>query len=225
MSMPSPVPGGYMAMAENGLGGKLLDHFLRNVAFANDALTDHSTVDMFSRVDEAVAAEPAGSGDLLFLPWLTGAQCPVFDPNARGGFLNMSLETTRARMVRAVLEGVTFNLRWLLPAVERFSERDFGELHFAGGGAVSDQWSQILADIMDRPVSQLADALHVNTRATAFLAFEQLGMVDMEEISNLCPIKQVYEPKPENRAVYDRLFEQFVAAYERNAPIFAALNG
>jgi len=224
VSTPSPIPGRYVALAENGLGAKALDHFLRNVAFASDALADHSTDDVFRNVEEAVREAPPGSGNLLFLPWLTGSQSPAANPKVRGGFLNLSLGTNRACMVRAILEGVAFSLRWLLPAVERFADQEFEHLHFSGGGALSDEWSQILADVMDRPVLQLEDARHVINRATAFLTFERLGLVGLDDLATLCRVKRSYAPRPETREVYDRLQEQFVAAFEQNRPIFEALN-
>jgi len=224
VSSPSPIPGRYVALAENGIGAKGLDHFLRNVVFASDALADHSADDVFGRVEEIVREAPPGSGSLLFLPWLTGSQAPSSNPKVRGGFLNLSLNTTRAHMVRAILEGVAFSLRWLLPAVERFAEQEFDELHFAGGGALSDEWSQILADVMNRPVLQLEDSRHVINRAVAFLAFERLGLVELDDFPKLCRVKRSYEPRPETRGVYDRLFEQFVASFEQNRPIFEALN-
>ena len=225
VSTPSPIPGRYVALAENGLGAKGLDHFLRNVVFASDALADHSTDNAFGQVEEIVREAPPGSGNLLFLPWLTGTQAPSSNPKVRGGFLNLSLSTTRASMVRAILEGVAFSLRWLLPAVERFAEQEFDELHFAGGAALSDEWSQILADVMDRPVLQLEDARHVINRAVAFLTFERLGLVELDDFPKLCRVRRCYEPRPETREIYDRLFEQFVASFERNRPIFEALNG
>jgi xylulokinase len=183
VSTPSPIPGRYVALAENGLGAKTLDHFLRNVAFAGDALADHSAEDPFAQVEDVVGDVPPGSGNLLFLPWLAGSQAPSANPNARGAFLNISLDTTRAHMVRAILEGVAFSLRWLLPAVETFAEQDFDQLRFAGGAALSDQWSQILADVMDRPVLQLEDARYTINRAAAFLAFERLGLAGMDDAS------------------------------------------
>jgi xylulokinase len=88
-------------------------------------------------------------------------------------------------MVRAILEGTAFSLRWLLPAVERFAEQSFDQLHFAGGAALSDEWSQILADVMSRPVLQLEDARHVINRATAFLVFERLGQVELDDFAGL----------------------------------------
>jgi xylulokinase len=143
----------------------------------------------------------------------------------RGGFLNLSLHSTRAHMVRAILEGVAFNMRWVLPAVEGFVERRFDELLFSGGGAISDAWAQIMADVIDRPLAQLADARHVNNRGTAFLAFVELGVLALDDIDKLCPIKRRYQPRAAHRELYDTLFGQFVAAFEQNRPIFEVLNG
>jgi xylulokinase len=225
LSMPSPIPSRYAVMAECGLGAKPLEHFLTQVIFANDPLADHSTADPFANVEKLVESVAPGSGGLLFLPWLTGASSPRVSTTMRGGFLNLTLETTRARMVRSVLEGVSFHLRWVLPEVERFTGRRFDELHFSGGGAVSNEWSQIIADVMARPVGQLAEARHANNRATAFLAFEQLGIVSLEEVQRLCPIARRYEPRPASQELYQGLFEQFVAAFEQTEPVFGALNG
>jgi xylulokinase len=88
VSSPSPILGRYVALAENGLGAKTLDHFLRNVVFASDELADHSADDVFDRVEKIVREAPPGSGNLLFLPWLTGSQAPSSNPKVRGGFLN-----------------------------------------------------------------------------------------------------------------------------------------
>jgi len=225
VSMPSPISNQYMVMSEVGLGGRPLEHFLTQIAFADDALANHSTADPFANVEKALSSTTAGGGGLLYLPWLTGSQSPRANASMRGGFLNISLETTRARMLRAVLEGVTFSLRWVLPAVERFIDDEFEALQFSGGGAVSAEWSQIMADVMNRPVHQLAEPRFVNNRGTAFLAFEELGIASLSDVEKVCRIGHTYHPKSENRDIYDRLFEQFVAAWDQNRPIFEALNG
>lgn len=225
LSMPSPIQNRYMVMSEVGLGGKPLEHFVKQIAFANDALADHSTPDPFATVEKALRSTPAGSGGLLYLPWLAGSQSPRANGSMRGGFLNISLETDRVHMLRSVLEGVSNSLRWVLPAVEKFIGEDIDELQFSGGGAVSNQWSQIMADTMNRPVHQLAEPRFVNNRGTAFLSFEQLGVISLSDIDKFCRIAHVYDPNPENRALYDQLFEQFVAAWDQNRPIFEALNG
>lgn len=225
VSSPSAIEGSYVAIAENGIGAKALDHFLTNVAFASDALGDHTTDEIFGHVDDLVRDVPPGSGSLLFLPWLTGAHAPSSNENARGGFLNISLGTTRAHMVRSILEGVAYNLRWLLPAVEQFSGQEFEQVHLSGGGALSDEWSQILADVMGRPLLQLDDPRHCITRTTAFLGFERLGLLEMADFPKISRVRRTYEPQPERSAIYDGLFEQFLAAFDRNRPIFDSLNG
>jgi xylulokinase len=225
LAMPSPIRDRYMVMAEIGLGGKPLEHFLENFVFADDELAHHAIADPFANVEKTLRSTPPGSGGLLYLPWLSGSQSPVANGAMRGAFLNISLETNRACMLRAVLEGVAFSLRWALPVVEDFADTKFDALQFSGGGAVSPEWAQIMADTMARPVRRLADPRHVNNRGTAFLAFEELGLASLGEVDKLCRIEQVHEPRPEQRDLYARLFEQFVAAHERTRPIFEALNG
>ncbi len=225
VSMPSPVAGEYLAMAEVGLGGRVVEHFLRNIVFARDPLGDHTVDDPWERIDTTVHDVPVGSHGLLFLPWLTGAQAPRQSMTMRGAFLNVTLETTRADMLRAVLEGVALHLRWMLPGAEAFSGQSFETLYFSGGGATSDQWAQIMADVTGRPILQLEAARHANTRGAAFLVFRRLGLVADDDVDAFRPIRRRYEPRGDARAAYDRLFEIFVRAYEQTEPVYDALNG
>jgi xylulokinase len=224
VSMPSPIRGRYMLMAENGIAAKALDQFLGRVIFSNDALAEHASEAPFSGVEAAVCSTAAGAGGLLFLPWLTGTVAPDANPLARGAFVNLSLETDRSYMLRAVLEGVAFSMRGLLPVVEELTETTFAELRFSGGGARSDVWAQILADVLDRVLLPLADPVHSNNRASALLAFDALGIAGVDEIDRFCPVRNRFEPQPQNRAVYDHLFAQFRATYDGLRPVFDALN-
>ncbi len=224
LSMPSGLPDRYMVLGENGLGGKLLEHFVLNVVHSTDAFADHSTEDAYAQLEQVIAAEPPGSGGLLFLPWLGGVQAPVTDPHMRGAFLNFSFDTTRTRMMRAIVEGIAFNMRWLLPAVEEVHGHAFEELRFSGGGAVSDTWSQVMADVFGRPVLQVADPRYLNAKGAAFVALVQAGLSDLDRIDGFCPTRRAYEPDPARSDLYARLFEQFVKAYEQNRPICETLN-
>lgn len=87
----------------------------------------------FRELDQMAARAPADSGGVIFKPWLYGERTPVEDRFARGGFLNLSLSTSRDDLVRAVLEGVAFNARWLLHAVERFTRHRLDPIRFIGG--------------------------------------------------------------------------------------------
>jgi len=224
VSMPSPIPGRYFVMAEAGIGGGALEYFLEKLVFASDGFGDHSLAERFSALERAIAPIEPGSGGVLFLPWLTGSVTPAEDGQVRGGFLNLSLQTTREHLGRAVLEGVAFNLRWVQQRVARFAKRDISRIKFYGGGALSSAWSQIFADILQMPVEQLSDPEYAASRGLALLGFHRLGELSLEDIEASIPVAAVHEPNREPAARYDEMFAQFVRAFKRNRDVFHALN-
>lgn len=219
LTQPAAIPGRHVLMAEGGLAGKALDFVLQQLVYAADRLGDHRSADPFARLDEAVRATPEGAGGVVFLPWLVGVWSPVGDEHARGAFLNLGLDTTRHHLVRAVLEGIACQLAWLLPHVEALTGRRHEELAFAAGGAESDAWAQILADVCDRPVHQIAEPRLTNCRGSALLAFHHLGLLDLDEAGSLA-VQRSYAPRPEHRALYDDRVERFILAHERLGPLF-----
>jgi xylulokinase len=127
-------------------------------------------------------------------------------------------------MVRAVLEGVAYNNRWLLHAVERFVSRRLDPVRVFGGGAQSDLWCQIHADVMDRSIERLADPVHANLRGAAILAGLALGEVDPAGAASLAVTGDVFRPDPANRECYDRLYAEFPRLYKSQKRMFARLN-
>jgi xylulokinase len=188
-----------------------------------DALPGDGTRGFEELVGLAAAAAP-GSGGIVFTPWIAGERCPVDDRNARGGWHNLSVQTTGEDLVRAVLEGVAYNSRWLNHAVERFTHRRLDRLRIFGGGAQSDLWCQIYADILDRTIERVADPLYVNLRGAGLLAALALGTLRQNEIRGLVPIERVFTPNPQNREVYDRLYAEFARLYRNQRRMFARLN-
>ena len=224
VSMPSPIPGANFVMAEAGIAGGALDYFLDRLVFANDGFGDHRRAERFSALDRAVAAIDPGSDGVLFLPWLTGSVTPAEDGKVRGGFLNLSLQTTREHLGRAVLEGIAFNLRWVQGRVARFAKRDISGIRFYGGGALSSAWAQIFADILQLPVEQLREPEYAASRGLALLGFHHLGELTLEEMQARVPVAATYEPRAEVAARYDAMFAQFVRAFRKNRSVFRALN-
>jgi xylulokinase len=221
LTQPAPIAGKHVLMAEGGLAGKALEFVLQGLIYARDALGDDRRDGAFAALDAAVGATEPGAGGVIFLPWLTGAWAPAGDPKARGGFLNLSLATTRPHLVRAVLEGVACQLRWMLPEIEALTGRRHDELVFGAGGARSDAWAQVLADVCGRPVRQLAEPTLTNCRGAAVLAFHRLGLLDLDRADGLLVEHRRYEPRTELRGLYDDLAGRFVLAHERLGPIFA----
>ncbi len=225
-SLPSALPGRYFVANEQETAGACVA-WLRDEVFCRDDALDPGApaADVFDRFGELAASVPAGSDKLIFTPWLYGEHCPVVSANLRAAFFNLSLRTTRAHMIRAVLEGVAYNTRWLMQGVERFIGRPFSELRFIGGGASSDIWCQIFADVLDRPIDKVADPISANVRGAAFLGWLGLGKLQVAEIAALVPVERRFVPNPEHRAIYDQLFEVFLEIYKSNKSIYERLNG
>jgi xylulokinase len=127
-------------------------------------------------------------------------------------------------MIRAVFEGVAYNARWLLNAVEGFIGRKVESINMVGGGAKSNVWCQIQADVLNRPIRQVKDPIEVNVRGAALLASASLGYLGYHEIGTHVPISKTYTPNPDHRKIYDELFAEFVAIYQNNRKIYARLN-
>lgn len=224
VSMPSPIPGRNFVMAEAGIGGGALEYFLERLVFAQDGFGNHSLSEKFSALERAISSIEPGSNGVLFLPWLTGSVTPAEDGKVRGGFLNLSLQTSREHLGRAVLEGVAFNLRWVQGRVARFAKRDISRIKYYGGGALSSTWSQIFADILKLPVERLRDPEFTVSRGVALLAHHHLGELALGDIEASIPVAATHEPRPELAARYDGMFEQFVRAFKKNRSVFHALN-
>jgi len=215
LSCPGPFADRFLVFAENGLGGKPLEHVLDNVVHTGG----------FDTLDEVLDRVPAGSRGVLFLPWLRGSMAPSNSSTMRGGYVNMSLETGREELVRATCEGVAHNLAWLLPHVEALTGEGIDEVVFVGGAARSPGWAQIVADVLDRPV-QVPDRPEVAiARATALLALHRHGVLTRDDLAALASTGAAREPIAAHHEVYARHQPQFEAVFEALRPISQALNG
>lgn len=221
-SLPSAIPGRYLLTNTQESAGVCLTALVERILFPDGPPAGRDPYE--AALGMAAQVEP-GSDGLLFLPWLNGERAPVDDHLIRGGFFNLGLETTRGHLVRAVLEGVALNARWLLPHVERFVRRRLGPVHLVGGGARSDLWCRIYADVLDRPVRQMAEPDLAGARGVAFQAAVALGHLSYDEVAERTPVAGTFEPDPANRAVYDELARELVNLYRGTRKIAARLNG
>ena len=225
-ALPSAIPGRYLLTNEQETAGGCLQYLRDRIFFPQDALSSGARpANVYQLFDELAAGIPAGSDKLIFTPWLYGERAPMDDHLVRGGFFNQSLGTTRAHMVRAVFEGVAYNSRWLLKYVEQFNKRPVESISMVGGGAKSDLWCQICADVMDRPIKQVKDPIEANVRGAALLTAASLGYLGYHEIGTHVVVEKTYTPNPDHRKIYDELFGEFIAIYENNRKSFARLNG
>jgi xylulokinase len=223
-SFPTAIPGKYQSVNEQDMAGGCLDMLWHNILFYKNQLYATPPENPYPYLDDIAKAVPAGSDHLIFLPWLNGERTPVDDTTLRGGFYNMTKTHTQNHLIRSVLEGVALNSRWSLTYVERFVRRRLSPLNFIGGGAQSDLWCQILADVLNRDIRQVTHPMQANARGAAFIAAVGLGFIDFSDIPGLIRFQRTYHPQPENRDVYDLLYTAFLDIYKKNRSIFHKLN-
>jgi xylulokinase len=218
-SVPGFAGDRYVILDNHDTGGVCLEWLRGNV------LTEPGDEpDPYPALTALAEQSPPGSNGTLFTPWLKGNRTPVADGHARAGFHNLSLTTTRADLVRAVLEGVAFNNVWLHQYVERFAKRRLDPIRVVGGGAASTLWCQIHADVMDRTIERMAEPLHAQLRGMGIAAGLALGAVTKDEVRDLVTVDGTFTPDPAHRATYDTLFAEFTKLYKAQKGMFARLN-
>jgi xylulokinase len=222
-SLPSPLTGRYFIADEQETAGECLNFLRDQVLWPADALgTPPAPADAHRRIDALAATSPPGANGVLFFPWLVGERTPVDDHHLRAAWANLSISTTRADLVRAVLEGVALNTRWLLEGVERFRGGSFPWLHFIGGGASSEVWPQIFADVLDREIRVVADPIRANGRGVALLAAMALGRLDVDGVARSVEVAAVHRPDGRHRALYGDAYRAYRAFHKQNRRWYAS---
>ncbi|MCX7633072.1 MAG: FGGY-family carbohydrate kinase [Turneriella sp.] len=224
-TIPAAIPGRYLIGNEHETAGYCLTYLRDKIFYAKDILTPGGAPpDAYDQFNQLAAEAPPGCEKLLFTPWLIGERTPVEDHTIRGSFFNLSLRHGRAHLIRSVFEGVAFNSRWLLEAVESFIGRKIRSIHFIGGGARSELWCQIHADILNCEVRQVKDPVEANVRGVALLAAVSMRWLRFEDIPSRVAIARVWQPNPANRKIYDLLYTEFKNVYYAHKEIHQRLN-
>lgn len=164
--------------------------------------------------EEADEAEP-GCGGLVFLPYMLGERSPIWDPYARGVFFGLSLQTKRKDMNRAVMEGCGYGLRQLSEIAERVTGKKMTEFVSIGGGAKSETWAQIKADITGKDIIIL-DLNDMAPVGAALLAGVGAGVFkDIYEASDKVDkhVYKVVKSSDEHKDVYEKRYQVYTKLY------------
>lgn len=224
-SIPCAVPGRYLLTALQATAGGNLTFLRDNILYHKDELLQEVDVpDIFKVLDQIADRVPAGANGVMYTPWIWGERAPVEDRTLRAGLYNLSLNNTREDIIRAFLEGIAFNTRWLLAPVEKFLGRPVDSIHIVGGGAQSDVWCQIFADVMNVEIKQVTDPIYANARGAAWIGAVGLGEITFSDIPQLVQFKQIYKPQSQHRTLYDEKFEIFQQIYRQMKGVFRRLN-
>lgn len=185
---------------------------------------DPEIPNVYALMDEKVGEIPPGSGYLIFTPWMYGERAPIDDCYVRSSFLNLSADHTRENLLRAVYEGVAYNIRWIVEIVERFNF-PLPVLRVIGGGARSEPWMQILADVTQRKVETVRDPQEAGAVGVALVAAVGLGIhPDFESLKKVVQVDRVFEPEGENEETYDFLFHSYKEVYSNLRGFYGKIN-
>ena len=227
-------PGYYNYFAELETAGKCLEWvknhlaldeigiYLKKTDVAEDMESEFTN--LYQYLSSVIEQVPAGSNGVLFTPWLHGNRCPFEDPNVRGMFYNLSIETGKSEMIRAVVEGVCMHMRWMLETHEKKTKTS-NVIRFVGGGALNDSTCQILADCTGRVVETVPSPQNVGAVGAAVVVAVGLGVIDsIADANKLIDAEKRFEPNKANKPVYDKMFAAYKEIYAANKKIFKMLN-
>ncbi len=167
---------------------------------------------------------PSERAPLLFLPHLMGERAPLWNPSARGAFVGLTRTHTAADMALAVLEGVGFSARHLLEEIERAAGLSLDSLRLCGGGARSDLWCQIKANIHGKTLQRVKN-IDTGCFGAALIAAAGVGaFADIETAATQAvTIDRVFHPVLEQTRAYDELYGVYRATYRGLESVFADL--
>ena len=168
--------------------------------------------------EEAAQSRPGANG-VIFTPYLTGERCPYPDPNARGAFYGLSLNTRRADITRAVMEGVTYSLKQVIDLMAGFAKCE--KVYSSGGGSASALWRQIQADVFDLPVYTMSAASEGGAYGAIMVAGVGAGVwKNLSEAAGIVRVETETLPNRENQKAYRDSFEIYSRLYPALKPVY-----
>ena len=197
--------------------------YLNKVTVADDIESKYTS--LYDYLSEEVRKSPPGANGVIFTPWMHGNRCPFEDSNAGGMFFNIRIENGKRDMIRAVLEGICYHLRWLLECEEK-KVKTSDTIRFVGGGALSPVTCQMLADITGRQIETVSNPQEVGAIGTALVVAAGIRGEDVLELARrLVKVNHIYVPDSGKKEIYERNYKVFKNLYKSNARNFKNING
>jgi xylulokinase len=195
-------PARWILWLEIATAGGALAWFLRILGAAGP---DLATVDRL--VQETTDEVP------IFAPWLSGERAPVFDDDVRAAFVGLELRHGMGHILRAIMEGVAFQVRWAFEYALAYGPPIVG-IRAVGGGTMSDVWLQIISDVLDRPLMAMRDPQDAGARGAAACVLVGLGLrKDFAFARRGAAVDKTFQPSTATRQRYERGYARFRQLY------------
>jgi xylulokinase len=200
--------------------------WLKNVLCDSEGMAaEQAGVDVYDLLTLKAEQVPCGSEGVVFLPYLMGERSPLWNPDARACFIGLSMIHKKPHIIRAVLEGVAFNMKLI---EEAFQEQGIkpAEIRMIGGGARSRLWRAIFADVMEKPVARLNFIEEATSVGAAIAGGVGVGIFSsINDAAKIVKHVETNRPVEQNFPVYRRQYEIFQRSYEQLAGVFNLLAG
>ena len=186
---------------------------------------DPAIPNVYALMDAKVETVPPGADFMIATPWMYGERSPFSDTWVRSTFFNISADHTREHMLRAVYEGVAYNLRWIIEVVEKHFGFPLPVLRVIGGGARGHPWMQIIADVTGRRVETVVQPQEAGAVGAALTAAVGLGIYpDFESLKQVIRVEREFDPRPANAATYDLLYRAYRRIYRSLRGLYKEVN-
>ncbi len=214
------IPGMFMPTGTMQTAGASYQWTRDQLAGAEKQVAQALGISAYELMNMEIDTIKPGAEGLFYLPYLLGERSPRWNPHARGAFVGLTIRHTRTHMFRAVLEGVTMNLRVILDAF-RNQGRHIDAMRVIGGGARGRMWNQIMADLYGIPIQRLSILEEATSMGAALVGGVGVGIYsDWSMIEQMNAIAEVITPEAEARTAYDQIYPVFNAIYEALVPVY-----
>ncbi len=222
MNCRNAVSGQYLNVDATNNCGVALRWFRDQFGAASFSNPEVRNMDVYEAMDFLAEKSMPGSGGIMFLPYLSGERCPIWDPDAKGGFIGLQLSHQFGDMVRSVLEGVAFSLR---QGMELMNIETGRPIALGGGIANSRIWCEIIANVVGHPIVR-TDVSETETLGDAMLIGHALGAVsDLGAVGKrLIAEGETIMPDPVQVELYNKRFALYLELYESLKSCFPKLS-
>jgi len=175
---------------------------------------------LYEFLTDTIKVVPPGSNGVVFTPWLHGNRCPFEDPNSTGMFFGLKLETKKRELIRAVLEGVFYHLRWMTECQDKKLKTN-DVIRFVGGGALSDVSCQMLSDILGRKIETVKSPQNVGAVGACACAAVGLGQIkSLDDVQSFIPAEKAFVPDENVHKEYEKYYQTFKKLYKANKKLY-----
>ncbi|MHA1768500.1 MAG: xylulokinase [Candidatus Thorarchaeota archaeon] len=213
------VPNSFVIEASMFTTGSALRWFRNNLGSEEVSVAEARGVDAYDVITEAAEKVPPGSEGVIHIPHFAGSGAPNWNPHARGIFAGLALGHTRNHLIRAILEGVSYDIRNNVEVMRELGI-PVSEVRVTGGAARSRTWMQIQADVLRTPVvrTQMEEATALGAAILAFRGVNIFKSIP-EAAERMVQLRDRLTPTPETLDVYSREYLNFKALYDAVADI------